>query len=187
MSGQGRQCDQGQPTQHTDQGRDPKERRMPAQMRRQVKAQRHACHGGHREGGHHNAHGTAAAVEGDHIGHHRLRQGRQHTTKNAGQDARHHQGRVVGRQAAGQRRKAKQAVQNQQQLLAVKFVQVGGRQQARSASGKRVGGHQQAEAGVADAKDAGELRPQRHHDHEIQDIGELDARQCEQQPQFSAT
>ena len=33
-------------------------------------------------------------------------------------------------------------------------------------------------------KRCNELRPQRHHDHKIQDVGELNTRQCKQKEAF---
>jgi hypothetical protein len=50
---------------------------------------------------------------------------------------------------------------------------------------QRIGRDQQPELGVGDAEQGRELRPQRHHDHEIENMRELDAGQGDQQPEFA--
>ena len=90
------------------------------------------------------------------------------------------------RQAASQSRQTKQGVEHQHQFFAVKFVEVGGRQQARQAGSQGVCRHQQTKTGVTDSKQLGELRTQRHHDHEIKNMGELNARKGQEQPKFTA-
>lgn len=48
--------------------------------------------------------------------------------------------------------------------------------------GQRVVGYRQD----AEGEQPRELRPERHHDHEVEDVGELDAGQGQQQPEFAA-
>ena len=183
---QHRQGDGRKHHQHTTQRCNAKKRCMPAHVRGHEQAQWHTRHGGDRKRRHHDAHGPAPALERDYVAHNGLAQRRQHTPKHPRHDACHHQRAIGGCQATGQCGQGKQHIQHQQQLFAAKTVDVGGRQQARSPGRQGVGRHQQAELGVADGKQLGELRPQRHHDHEVEDVGELDACECQQQPQLAA-
>jgi hypothetical protein len=147
--------------------------------------QSNPCHGGQGEGGHHHPHRAAAAFEGHGVGHHGLHQRAKHAPESARSDACGHQQGIAGRQAAGQGGQGKAGIEPQQQALAFEAVDVGDGNQARGAGGQRVGRDQQAELGVADGKQPRELRAQRHHHHEVDDVGELDAGQGQQQPAFA--
>ena len=162
------------------------ERHVPAAHLGKDQPQRNTGHGRYRERGHHDAHRTAAPLERDHVSHDGLRQGRQDTPECPRQNARHHERAVGGRHATGQCGQPKQDVEDQQQPLAPEPVDVGGGQQPRHPGRERVGRHQQPELRVADGKQLREPGPQRHHDHEVKDVGELNARQGEQQPKFAA-
>ena len=173
-------------SQHPHHGGNADERQVPAPVLRQNQPQGHTRHRGHGKRRHHDAHGTPAPLKGHHVRHDGLRQGRQHAAKSARKNARHRQRAIGGREAAGQRRQPEQAIEHQQQPLAPEAVDVGRSQQARCPRRQRVGRHQQAKLRVRDRKQLRELRAQRHHDHEVQDVCELDAGQRQQQPQFTA-
>jgi len=60
-------------------------------------------------------------------------------------------------------------------------VDEGAGEQPGHTGGQRIGRHEQAEPRIADAEAPGELRPERHHHHEVHDVRELDAGEREQQ------
>jgi hypothetical protein len=183
---QRRQRHRGAQCEHATQHGDADEGRLPAQVGGHEQAQWHTQHGGHRERRHDDAHGAPPALKRNHIGDDGLRQGRQHPAKHTRGDPRDHQKSVARCQPAGQRRQREKHVQGEQQVLAIEAVHIGGRGQARHARRQGVGRDQQTELRIADAKEPRELRPERHHDHEVKNVGELDARDGEQQPAFAA-
>jgi hypothetical protein len=77
-------------------------------------------------------------------------------------------------------------IQHQQKAFAVEAVHVGGGGKTRHAGRERVGRDEQTELRVRDAKEPRELRSQGHHDHEVEDVGELDAGDGQQQPELAA-
>ena len=173
------------PQQPTHQRQRPK-RRMPAQCVGQPQPQWHPRHRGQRKRRHDNAHGRTPTLKGHHIGHDGLRQGGQDPPKHPSGHPGQQQGVVAGRHSAGQGGQRKQGVEHQQQALAVKAVHIQRGGQPRHTGRQGVGRDQQAERGVVDAKDARELRPQRHHDHEIENVGELHTCEGQQKPAFAA-
>ena len=100
-----------------------------------------------------------------------------HPAEDPGQTARHQQSDEPLRQTAGQRRQSKQDKTGQQDPLALEAVDKGRRQHAGCGRAETVGRHQKPEFVRADAERRHENGAERHHDHEIQHMTELDARQ----------
>ena len=89
--------------------------------------------------------------------------------------------RKVGASAHSSVASAKPCIQSQQDVPAVEPVNMQCTQQPGDRGADAVGGHQQGELRWRDGQQAHQLRTQRHQDHEVQDVGDLDRREREQQ------
>jgi hypothetical protein len=76
-------------------------------------------------------------------------------------------------------------VHREQRALAAEAVNPECRDKSAGRRGKRVGGDERGELPRVDGEQPHQLRRERHHDHEIDDVGELHAGQRQQQQQFT--
>ena len=168
-----------------DQHGDEDEGRAPLEMVGQPQRQRHARNGGDRKRRRNHAARAGAALERDHVADHGLHQRAHHPAERPGQAARDQQRGIARREPAGQRRQPEQREHRKQQAAALEAVDEGRGEQAGSGGGKAVGRDQQAELMRGDAELGDQDRPERHHDHEVEHMAELDAREGQQQISFA--
>ncbi len=91
-----------------------------------------------------------------------------------------------GRQPACKRREPETRVKHQQRPLAVKAIEHEAAGETEDRSRQSVGGDEVGELGGRDVKHVHQLRAQRHHDHEIQHMGELYRPEGEERGAFAA-
>ena len=81
---------------------------------------------------------------------------------------------VVGRgQTTGQRGQAESRVEDHQRAFAIKAVEDEPAGKTADRRRQAIRGHEMGELGGRNVETAHELRAQRHHDHEIEDVREL--------------
>ncbi|MCX7150999.1 MAG: hypothetical protein NT115_00350 [Proteobacteria bacterium] len=146
---------------------------MPAKVGCQIKADRQAEHRGERKRRHHHAQRLAAAPFGNDIADNGQHRRGEHAAKSAGHRAHRQQAGVGFGVGAKQRRDGKAAEQQRQCSLAVKAVDKKSREQPGKAAAHRINGYEKTELRRRDLEQAHELRPERHHQHEVQNQAEL--------------
>ena len=95
------------------------------------------------------------------------------------------QQRIVGRDPAERGRDDEPGVEPEQRAPPVEAVDPERGDEAARRRGERVRRHQEAELLRTDREEPHELRPERHHDHEVDDVRELDGGERQQQRQFA--
>ncbi len=143
--------------------------------------ERHARDRGQRKCRHHGAGGRASPGIREHVADHREDQGTEHAPERARDHARRHQHVVTRRKAARKRPQREARDQRQQRRLAIESVDHQRGQEPGHAGAERVRRHDPAELVGRDVQRPLQQRAERHHDHEIHDVGQLDRRQDDEQ------
>ena len=128
-----------------------------------------------RERGHHQSHGSATALLGNHVTHNRKNQ----RAGDAAKGARHHPGRhqqmITGSEGTSERADGESQVQHEHgPLAAIEQIKKETRGDSRNSGADRVRRYDQTELAGRNSKYPHVLRPQRHYDQEIDDGRELD-------------
>jgi len=140
--------------------------------------------GGEREGGHDDGHAAAAAFGRDDVGDDGEDDGTGYAAEGTGGDARDEQKVKRGREGAGERGESEAGVEPKQGAFAVETVDEEAADETGDGGGESVGGDEVAELGRRDVEHAHEAGAERHHDHEIHEVRELDCGQREQDAAF---
>ena len=169
----------GEPDRHGEDGEE-EERRVPFEEIDEDETGGDAEHGGEREGGHDDGHAASAAFGRDDVGDDGEDDGTGDTAEGTGGDARDEQKVKRGREGAGERGESEAGVEPEQGAFAVETVDKEAADKTGDGGGESVGGDEVAELGRRDVEHAHEAGTERHHDHKIHDVGELDGGQGEE-------
>ena len=157
------------------------ERRAPGDVRGKPQAQRHPHHGSERERGRQEGRRACAPRIGDDVGNDREDEGADDTTENAGDNACREEELVRWREAAQRGCDDEAGVHREQRALATESVDPECGDEPARGGGKRVRGDEHPEMPRIDLEQPHERRRERHQDHEVQDVRELNA--CERDEQ----
>ena len=159
---------------------------MPAEHGCQVDAQWYTEDRSQREGSGQCTHGSGSFFIGkgitDDAQHLCANESAEETCNDAGE----HQQQISGSDGTTQGTDDESGIAEQQNPLSVEPVNKKGCDESGSKGTEGIAGHQGGELRRADLKDAHELRPQRHHDHEVENMGEVDPGQDHHQDAFVA-
>jgi hypothetical protein len=100
----------------------------------------------------------------------------EYASAQAGKRARQQQGLEIRSQGTAQVRQCEQGIHRKQQAPAIEAVDICGREQAGQSGAPRVRGDRGRKRRRPDGEGVHDLRPERHHHHEIHDDGELGQR-----------
>ena len=157
-----------------------KERGVPLEVFRQHESQRHAEHRGDGKRAHHHTHRASASRRGDDIADHRGDERTRHAAKRTGGAPCHEECAVIWRECAGESREAEARVEDEQCVFAIEAVEHESAGKTGDRGRDAVGGDEMTKLSRIDVEDPHEMRPQGHHDHEIEDVRELHGREREQ-------
>ena len=154
-------------------------------MRSKKQSDRNADDGRQREGGHDHAGRRAPAVFRNRVADDGVDHRARHAAEGAGDRSRGQQRCVTRRDTAQQRRYDEARIEEQQYFPAIEAVGVEGHGQRSERRGQRVSRYQKPKLIRRDEHHAHQLRAERHHDHEVHDVGELDCREDQDQRTFT--
>ena len=180
-----RQDAPGEGRQQQRQRRQREERRAPRKMRGQPQPQRHAHDCGQRERRGDDRRAARASCVGHHVRHDRQHQCADHAAEHARDDAGRQQQRIRSRQSAQRRGDDEAAEHHEERALARHPVDPEHGDEAAGRSRECIGRNEEPEVLRIEFEDAHQVRPQRHDDHEVEDVDELHRRQRQEQQEFA--
>jgi hypothetical protein len=184
VAGEGRQHHDRGHRQDGANGADSKEGRPPVTDARELEAGRHPDDRRHREGAHHDSHRAAATLGGHDVGDNRQRQRGSGTAEGAGEHARRKHAPESRGESASEGSDHETAQGDRQRLPPIESIEHQRAEHAAHGGCRRVAPSDDAEPGDRNAEPGREVRPERHHDHEVQYVDELDRRDDEQDAPF---
>ncbi|MEJ1974301.1 MAG: hypothetical protein WDM96_18135 [Lacunisphaera sp.] len=152
----------------------------PAPQVGQLQTDRHADRRGDGKRGHDDADAGGPAGGRHQVAHDREAKGTGDAAEGPADRAGDKQGVGIGREPTEQRGHGEAGIHHQQERAPVKTVDKRRAQQTDDARRDRVGRNQRAELPRPQIQLAHQLRRERHHDHEVHDVRELNRRQDQQ-------
>ena len=147
---------------------------------------RYPCDGSDGESRHDQPDGGAAPFERHQIPNHREDDRGSHPAESTGQNPSDQKERIRWGKTAGEGGQRETGEDPHQRPLPVEAVEHEGRQQSGQSCTESIGGYEGAELSGRNGEGPHELRAQRHHDHEIQRVGELHCSEQQQNPTLVA-